>query len=67
MVVARHMAAYLIRDIGHKSYPEIGRELGGRDHSTIIHSCKYIEDALESDPQTMSEIEQIKKRLENRS
>jgi chromosomal replication initiator protein len=67
MVVARHMAAYLIRDIGHKSYPEIGRELGGRDHSTIIHSCKNIEDALESDPQTMNEIEQIKKRLENRS
>ncbi len=66
MVTARHMAAYLIRDIGHKSYPEIGRELGGRDHSTIIHSCKIVEDGLESDPQMMNEIEQIKKRIESR-
>lgn len=64
LVTARHMAVYLIRDLTQKSYPEIGRELGGRDHSTAIYSFKLIEERLESDPVISSDVVFLKKKLE---
>ncbi|MHB1606958.1 MAG: chromosomal replication initiator protein DnaA [Leptospirales bacterium] len=64
LVTARHMAVYLIRDLTQKSYPEIGRELGGRDHSTAIYSFKLMEERLESDPVISSDVGFLKKKLE---
>ncbi len=64
LVTARHIAVYLIRDLTQKSYPEIGRELGGRDHSTAIYSFKLIEERLESDPEISADIGFLKKKLE---
>jgi chromosomal replication initiation ATPase DnaA len=51
LVHARHVAALLIRhwrpDL---SYPQIGRLMGGRDHSTIIHGQRLIMDRLRRNP-----------------
>ncbi len=64
LVTARHVAVYLIRELTQKSYPEIGRELGGRDHSTAIYSFKMVEEKLESDPALSSDLVYLKKKLE---
>lgn len=64
LVTARHMAVFLIRELTQKSYPEIGREMGGRDHSTAIYSFKMVEEKLESDPALSADLVYLKKRLE---
>ncbi len=43
---ARHIAMYLCQTLTTKSYPEIGRGIGGRNHSTIIHGVRTIQGAL---------------------
>ena len=47
---ARHLAMFLLRDIAHQSYAQTGRLLGGRDHTTVLHGFRRIQDLLESDP-----------------
>ena len=41
---------YLAKSITTRSLPEIGRKFGGRDHTTILHACRKIEELKESDP-----------------
>jgi len=43
---ARHIAIYLVRKLTNLSSPEIGKEFGGRDHTTILSSIKNIEEEL---------------------
>lgn len=43
---ARQVACYLLRKHRRLSYPQIGAMLGGRDHSTIIHAVRLVEDQL---------------------
>ena len=45
----RSIAMYLCRRITQASYPAIGTALGGKDHSTVMHACRKITDALEHD------------------
>jgi chromosomal replication initiator protein len=40
--MARQIAMYLFRDLTDFSYPAIGREFGGRDHTTVIHAYEKI-------------------------
>jgi chromosomal replication initiator protein len=42
------------------SYPTIGKKLGGRDHTTVIHSCEKIKLELKSDSELEEEITQIR-------
>ncbi|MXX11832.1 MAG: chromosomal replication initiator protein DnaA, partial [Nitrospira sp. SB0667_bin_9] len=49
VVHPRQIAMYLCRELTGASFPEIGREFGGKDHTTIIHACRQIEKALEKD------------------
>ena len=46
---ARHIAMFLARELTKLSLVHIGRFFGNRDHSTVIHACKAIEDKLVSD------------------
>ena len=46
-VHARHVVAYALRKARGRSYPEIGRELGYRDHTTVMHACAKVEGLLE--------------------
>ena len=50
IVVARQMAMYLCRNLANLSLPEIGNAFGGKDHTTVLHSCKKIEQEMESNP-----------------
>lgn len=45
----RQIAMYLSKQLTSKSFPEIGREFGGRDHTTVIHAAKTIEKMVDDD------------------
>jgi chromosomal replication initiator protein len=60
IVKARQVVMYLLREDFSVSYPLIGQKLGGKDHTTVIHSCLKIKTDLKNDPQLMSELEQIR-------
>ena len=60
----RHIAIYLSRQLTDESFPRIGMEFGGRDHSTVMSSCDRIEEELKNNKQLEKIIEEIKKRLE---
>ena len=60
----RHIAIYLSRQLTDESFPRIGMEFGGRDHSTVMSSCDKIEEELKNNKQLEKIIEEIKKRLE---
>ena len=53
--VPRQLVMYIIREETGISYPEIGRILGGRDHSTIVHGCEKISELIKKDPQLRSD------------
>ncbi|MFZ5803084.1 MAG: chromosomal replication initiator protein DnaA [Candidatus Omnitrophota bacterium] len=59
----RQIAVYLTRLLTDHSLPEIGEYLGGRDHSTIIHSFQKIEKELQENGKTKNEIEELKRKL----
>jgi hypothetical protein len=50
LILPRHVALYLAKELTEFSYPVIGRYFGGRDHSTIIHAVGKIEARMESEP-----------------
>lgn len=52
LVNARALAAYIMRHRYGMSYPQIGKRLGGRDHSTIIHLCRKAEGLIADRPAT---------------
>ena len=60
IVRARQVVMYLLREDFNVSYPLIGQKLGGKDHTTVIHSCLKIKTDLKNDPQLLEEIEQIR-------
>lgn len=63
IVRARQVAMYLLREDFNISFPLIGRKMGGRDHTTVIHSCDKIKEELETDTELAQEIEQIRAML----
>lgn len=65
LVVPRQIAMYLMREEVHASYPNIGQELGGRDHTTAMHACQKIARLVEEDDKLENDIGMIKQRLYN--
>jgi chromosomal replication initiator protein len=63
IVLPRQVAMYLCRSLAALSLPETGNFFGGRDHSTVIHAIKTIEDKKEKDPELKARIEMITKQL----
>lgn len=60
VVRPRQIAMYILREDFNISFPSIGQKLGGRDHTTVIHSCEKVKEDLKSDMVLMQEIEQIR-------
>lgn len=60
IVKARQVVMYILREDFNVSYPLIGQKLGGKDHTTVIHSYLKIKDDLKNDPQLLQELEQIR-------
>ncbi len=59
VVLPRQVAMYLCRTLANSSLPEIGNFFGGKDHSTVIHACKVIEEKKEKDTELRSRIEML--------
>jgi len=64
LVFARQMAMFLIRQTLHSSFPEIAREFGGKDHSTVIHACTKIKDLMDRDQQIKALVSEIEGKLQ---
>ncbi|MHB8845203.1 MAG: chromosomal replication initiator protein DnaA [Nitrospirota bacterium] len=65
VVLPRQVAMYLCRQLAGSSLPEIGMFFGGKDHSTVIHSCNTIEQKKEKDPELKARIELLIKQLKS--
>ncbi|MGH7232800.1 MAG: chromosomal replication initiator protein DnaA [Nitrospiraceae bacterium] len=63
LVHPRQIAMYLCRELTDASFPEIGRHFGGKDHTTIIHACKQIAKAKETDLTLKSTLESLKEQV----
>ena len=63
LVHPRQIAMYLCRELTDSSYPEIGRQFGGKDHTTIIHACKQIIKAKDSDSVFSATLESLKEQI----
>ena len=60
IVKARQIVMYLLREDFNVSYPLIGQKLGGKDHTTVIHSYLKIKTDLKNNPQLLQELDQIR-------
>ncbi|MFN0054513.1 MAG: helix-turn-helix domain-containing protein [Planctomycetales bacterium] len=56
----RQCAMWLARELTSNSLQQIGRHLGGRDHSTVIHSCQRLRGLLDADPDLRSQLNQVR-------
>lgn len=60
VVKPRQIIMYMLREEFSVSYPSIGEKLGGRDHTTVIHSCEKIKEEIKSNTSLEQEIEHIR-------
>ena len=63
LVHPRQIAMYLCRELTDASYPEIGRQFGGKDHTTIIHACRQVAKAKETDTTLQTTLETLKEHI----
>ncbi len=61
----RQIAMYLCRNMTSESFPKIGTEFGGKDHSTVMHSVEKIEQEIKVNPDLAKIIEQLKKDIKS--
>ena len=60
----RQVAMYLCKHMTSRSLPEIGRRFGGRDHTTVMHGVKRIEELKATDGQIAEDLELLRRALE---
>lgn len=65
LVVPRQISMFLMREEINASFPNIGQELGGRDHTTAMHSCQKIKSLLDTDENIYNSVNMIKQRIYN--
>ena len=56
----RQIAMYLCREVANMSYPQIGEDFGGRDHSTVMHACKKIDKEVKEKTNTKLIVDSVK-------
>ena len=64
VVRPRQIAMFLAKALTSRSLPEIGRRFGGRDHTTVLHSVRKVEQMIKDDVELAQEIELLKRMLE---
>ena len=60
IVKVRQIVMFVLREDFNVSYPLIGQKLGGKDHTTVIHSCLKIKNDIKNDMSLAQEVEQIR-------
>ncbi len=63
VALPRQIAMYLLREFGDVSLPQIGRTLGGRDHSTVMYACDKVADLIERDDLFRRQVFQIRDQI----
>ena len=56
----RHIAVYLTRELTEMSLPEIGQAFGGRNHTTVLHACRTIENLMKQSPDISQEVKVLR-------
>jgi chromosomal replication initiator protein len=64
VTVPRQVAMFLIKDMLDTPLVDIGDFFGGRDHSTVIHSIRKVEEQLPQDPELAARVKAIRERLQ---
>ncbi|MGH2453492.1 MAG: chromosomal replication initiator protein DnaA [bacterium] len=60
----RQVAMYVAREITDSSLPRIGAEFGGRDHTTVMHACERVRNALQNDTHLAASLKRLTDRLQ---
>jgi len=63
MAPARHIAMYLCRELTDLSLPKIGREFGGRDHTTVMSADKKIRTLMAERRSTFNQVTELTSRI----
>jgi chromosomal replication initiator protein len=67
VATARQVAMYLARELTEHSLPEIGRGIGGRNHSTVLHAVNRISAAMRTDAAVRNAVDNLHRRLGHRA
>ena len=67
VALPRQIAMYLLREEINISLPQIGAQLGGRDHTTVMYACEKVNDLIERDDRMRRQILQIREQLYGRA
>ncbi len=67
IAVPRHIAQYLAREFTTLSLPKIGQRFGGKDHTSVLHACRKIENLVKKDPNLKNIITYLTKLLNKES
>jgi chromosomal replication initiator protein len=59
----RQIAMHICKQLTTRSYPDIGRRFGGRDHTTVLHAVKKIDELIAADEQIARDVEALMRRL----
>ncbi len=65
IALPRQIAMYLMREFGEISLPQIGKSLGGRDHTTVLYACDKVADMIERDDLFRRQVFQIRDQIYN--
>jgi chromosomal replication initiator protein len=63
IVQARQVAMYFSKSLTKSSLAKIGAQIGGKDHATVLHACKTVNNLMDTDKHFKSQIEDIEKKL----
>ncbi|MGB0982609.1 MAG: chromosomal replication initiator protein DnaA [Saprospiraceae bacterium] len=63
VVIARQLSMYLAKHLTNKSLKVIGENFGGRDHSTVIYSCRAVQDMMDTDSTFKSTVSNLEKKI----
>ena len=66
IVKPRQIAMYLAKELTPRSLPDIGRQIGGRDHTTVLHGVRKIDALIKRDPNLAAEVATIRARIVGR-
>jgi len=63
IVIARQLSMYLAKNFTDKSLKKIGESFGGKDHTTVIYSCKAVQDMMDTDITFKSTVEDLERKV----
>ena len=65
IVRPRQIAMYLSKSLTSLSLPKIGQEFGGKNHATVIHSVKLIQNLMDSNQVILREVKALEEKIRN--